>query len=138
MISPDEQRLGDRADDREISGRSARRENLGQERRGRAKQRIYFQSPNRRLKTPIVHTRREFVCCLEEQFTYIADAEIYRQERGDSLLFEACPPAPRRDPPYALFNKLARLLKKVIGLNQRRPFRSSCFRRKTRYQYLKK
>ncbi|MFH1524765.1 MAG: cupin domain-containing protein [Chloroflexota bacterium] len=40
-------------------------------------------------KTPIVHTGREFVYCLEGQLTYIVDAETYRLEPGDSLLFEA-------------------------------------------------
>jgi transcriptional regulator with XRE-family HTH domain len=40
-------------------------------------------------KTPIVHTGREFVYCLEGQLTYIVDTETYRLEPGDSLLFEA-------------------------------------------------
>jgi transcriptional regulator with XRE-family HTH domain len=40
-------------------------------------------------KTPIVHTGREFVYCLEGQLTYIVDTETYQLEPGDSLLFEA-------------------------------------------------
>ncbi len=40
-------------------------------------------------KTPIVHTGREFVYCLEGQLIYIVDTETYRLEPGDSLLFEA-------------------------------------------------
>jgi transcriptional regulator with XRE-family HTH domain len=40
-------------------------------------------------KTPIVHTGREFIYCLEGQITYIVDSETYRLEPGDSLLFEA-------------------------------------------------
>lgn len=40
-------------------------------------------------KTPIVHTGREFVYCLEGQITYTVDTDTYRLEPGDSLLFEA-------------------------------------------------
>ena len=40
-------------------------------------------------KTPIVHTGREFVFCLEGHVAYSVDAEVYRLEPGDSLLFEA-------------------------------------------------
>jgi transcriptional regulator with XRE-family HTH domain len=40
-------------------------------------------------KTPIVHTGREFVFCLEGQITYSVDAETYQLESGDSLLFDA-------------------------------------------------
>jgi len=40
-------------------------------------------------KTPIVHTGREFVYCLEGKLTYIVDTETYLLESGDSLLFEA-------------------------------------------------
>ncbi len=40
-------------------------------------------------KTPIVHTGREFVFCLEGRIAYTVDGETYRLEPGDSLLFEA-------------------------------------------------
>jgi DNA-binding XRE family transcriptional regulator len=40
-------------------------------------------------KTPIVHTGREFVYCLEGHIAYTVDIEIYLLEPGDSLLFEA-------------------------------------------------
>jgi transcriptional regulator with XRE-family HTH domain len=40
-------------------------------------------------KTPIVHTGREFVYCLEGNIAYTVDAETYLLEPGDSLLFEA-------------------------------------------------
>jgi transcriptional regulator with XRE-family HTH domain len=40
-------------------------------------------------KTPIVHTGREFVYCLEGHIAYTVDSEIYLLEAGDSLLFEA-------------------------------------------------
>lgn len=39
--------------------------------------------------TPIVHTGREFVYCLEGQLAYTIDGETYILEVGDSLLFEA-------------------------------------------------
>jgi uncharacterized cupin superfamily protein len=40
-------------------------------------------------KTPIVHTGREFVYCLEGQISYTIDVASYLLEPGDSLLFEA-------------------------------------------------
>jgi uncharacterized cupin superfamily protein len=40
-------------------------------------------------KTPIVHTGREFVYCVEGQIAYTVDTETYLLEPGDSLLFEA-------------------------------------------------
>jgi len=40
-------------------------------------------------KTPIVHTGREFVYCLEGHITYHVDEEIYQLSPGDSLMFEA-------------------------------------------------
>ena len=40
-------------------------------------------------KTPIVHTGREFVYCLEGKLGYTVDTETYLLEPGDSLLFEA-------------------------------------------------
>ncbi len=40
-------------------------------------------------KTPIVHTGREFVYCLEGHIAYTVDTETYLLEPGDSLLFEA-------------------------------------------------
>ncbi len=40
-------------------------------------------------KTPIVHTGREFVYCLEGKIAYSVDTETYLLEPGDSLLFEA-------------------------------------------------
>jgi transcriptional regulator with XRE-family HTH domain len=40
-------------------------------------------------KTPIVHTGREFVYCLEGRIAYSVDTEIYLLEPGDSLLFDA-------------------------------------------------
>jgi uncharacterized cupin superfamily protein len=39
--------------------------------------------------TPIVHTGREFVYCLEGHITYYVDDQTYRISPGDSLLFEA-------------------------------------------------
>jgi transcriptional regulator with XRE-family HTH domain len=39
--------------------------------------------------TPIVHTGREFVYCLEGHIAYTVDATTYILEPGDSLLFEA-------------------------------------------------
>ena len=40
-------------------------------------------------KTPIVHTGREFVYCLEGCITYHVDDRSYQLEQGDSLMFEA-------------------------------------------------
>lgn len=40
-------------------------------------------------KTPIVHTGREFVYCLEGHIVYHVDDQAYQLEPGDSLLFEA-------------------------------------------------
>lgn len=40
-------------------------------------------------KTPIVHTGREFVYCVEGKIAYTVDKETYVLELGDSLLFEA-------------------------------------------------
>ncbi len=40
-------------------------------------------------KTPIVHTGREFVYCLEGRIAYSVDTDTYLLEAGDSLLFEA-------------------------------------------------
>jgi transcriptional regulator with XRE-family HTH domain len=40
-------------------------------------------------RTPIVHTGREFVYCLEGHVAYTVDTETYLLEPGDSLLFEA-------------------------------------------------
>jgi transcriptional regulator with XRE-family HTH domain len=40
-------------------------------------------------KTPIVHTGREFVYCLEGRIAYTVGTETYLLEPGDSLLFEA-------------------------------------------------
>jgi len=40
-------------------------------------------------KTPIVHTGREFIYCLEGHIAYSVDSETYLLETGDSLLFEA-------------------------------------------------
>jgi len=40
-------------------------------------------------KTPIVHTGREFVYCLEGHITYHVDDQPYQLEQGDSLMFEA-------------------------------------------------
>jgi uncharacterized cupin superfamily protein len=40
-------------------------------------------------KTPIVHTGREFVYCVEGKIAYAVDTETYVLEPGDSLLFEA-------------------------------------------------
>jgi transcriptional regulator with XRE-family HTH domain len=39
--------------------------------------------------TPIVHTGREFVFCLEGKIIYTIEEETYILEAGDSLLFEA-------------------------------------------------
>ncbi len=43
-------------------------------------------------KTPIVHTGREFVYCLEGRIDYSVDTETYLLESGDSLLFDAYQP----------------------------------------------
>jgi transcriptional regulator with XRE-family HTH domain len=40
-------------------------------------------------RTPIVHTGREFVYCLEGRLAYIIEGQTYVLEPGDSLLFEA-------------------------------------------------
>lgn len=40
-------------------------------------------------KTPIVHTGREFVYCLDGHITYQVDEQSYQLEPGDSLMFEA-------------------------------------------------
>jgi len=40
-------------------------------------------------KTPIVHTGREFVYCLEGRITYHVEDRPYQLEQGDSLMFEA-------------------------------------------------
>ncbi len=40
-------------------------------------------------KTPIVHTGREFVFCLDGLAEYLVDGTAYLLEPGDSLLFEA-------------------------------------------------
>ncbi len=40
-------------------------------------------------KTPIVHTGREFVYCINGQVEYLVDETPYLLEPGDSLLFEA-------------------------------------------------
>jgi transcriptional regulator with XRE-family HTH domain len=40
-------------------------------------------------KTPIVHTGREFVYCLEGHISYHVDDQTYQLSPGDSLLFEA-------------------------------------------------
>jgi transcriptional regulator with XRE-family HTH domain len=40
-------------------------------------------------KTPIVHTGREFVYCLEGHIVYHVDNQAYPLEPGDSLMFEA-------------------------------------------------
>jgi transcriptional regulator with XRE-family HTH domain len=40
-------------------------------------------------RTPIVHTGREFVYCLEGHIAYTVDTETFLLEPGDSLLFEA-------------------------------------------------
>jgi transcriptional regulator with XRE-family HTH domain len=40
-------------------------------------------------KTPIVHTGREFVYCLEGSVRYLVDSREYVLEPGDSLVFEA-------------------------------------------------
>jgi transcriptional regulator with XRE-family HTH domain len=40
-------------------------------------------------KTPIVHTGREFIYCLEGHIAYSVDSETYLLEAGDSLFFEA-------------------------------------------------
>jgi transcriptional regulator with XRE-family HTH domain len=40
-------------------------------------------------RSPIVHTGREFVYCLEGRITYHVDEQAYRLEPGDSLMFEA-------------------------------------------------
>jgi transcriptional regulator with XRE-family HTH domain len=39
--------------------------------------------------TPIVHTGREFVYCLEGSLAYAIEGDTYILEEGDSLLFEA-------------------------------------------------
>lgn len=48
--------------------------------------------------TPIVHTGREFVYCLEGKITYIVNGEPYVLEPGDSLLFEAYLPHQWKNP----------------------------------------
>ncbi|RPJ24040.1 MAG: cupin domain-containing protein [Chloroflexi bacterium] len=40
-------------------------------------------------RTPIVHTGREFVYCLEGHIIYHVDDQAYQLEPGDSLMFEA-------------------------------------------------
>lgn len=40
-------------------------------------------------KTPIVHTGREFVYCLQGQIVYHVDNQSYSLQPGDSLMFEA-------------------------------------------------
>lgn len=40
-------------------------------------------------KTPIVHTGREFVYCLEGSVAYVVGEETYQLDPGDSLMFEA-------------------------------------------------
>lgn len=40
-------------------------------------------------RTPIVHTGREFVYCLDGHITYFVDDQSYPLETGDSLMFEA-------------------------------------------------
>ncbi|MBK9925379.1 MAG: cupin domain-containing protein [Anaerolineales bacterium] len=40
-------------------------------------------------KTPIVHTGREFVYCLEGRITYHVEDQSYQLKQGDSLMFEA-------------------------------------------------
>jgi transcriptional regulator with XRE-family HTH domain len=40
-------------------------------------------------KTPIVHTGREFVYCLEGHISYTVESDTYLLGPGDSLLFEA-------------------------------------------------
>ena len=40
-------------------------------------------------RTPIVHTGREFVYCLEGHITYHVEDQTYPLEQGDSLMFEA-------------------------------------------------
>lgn len=40
-------------------------------------------------RTPVVHTGREFVFCLEGRLTYTIDGVAYELEPGDSLLFDA-------------------------------------------------
>lgn len=52
--------------------------------------------------TPIVHTGREFVYCIEGQIAYTVDTESYVLEPGDSLLFEAYLPHYWRNPGTAL------------------------------------
>ncbi|MBE0671604.1 MAG: cupin domain-containing protein [Anaerolineales bacterium] len=40
-------------------------------------------------KSPIVHTGREFVYCLEGRIAYTVESKTYLLEAGDSLIFEA-------------------------------------------------
>jgi len=40
-------------------------------------------------RSPVVHTGREFVYCLEGQITYTIDGETYPLSPGDSILFDA-------------------------------------------------
>jgi transcriptional regulator with XRE-family HTH domain len=40
-------------------------------------------------RTPIVHTGREFVYCLEGRIVYLVDDQVYTLDPGDSLMFEA-------------------------------------------------
>ncbi len=49
-------------------------------------------------RTPIVHTGREFVYCVEGQIAYTIDTKSYTLEPGDSLLFEAYLPHTWRNP----------------------------------------
>jgi transcriptional regulator with XRE-family HTH domain len=49
-------------------------------------------------KTPIVHTGREFVYCLEGRIAYSVDTETYLLEPGDSLLFDAYLPHHWKNP----------------------------------------
>ncbi|HEX7568611.1 MAG TPA: cupin domain-containing protein [Anaerolineaceae bacterium] len=49
-------------------------------------------------KTPIVHTGREFIYCLEGHIAYSVDSETYLLEPGDSLLFEAYLPHHWKNP----------------------------------------
>ena len=49
-------------------------------------------------RTPIVHTGREFVYCLEGRLAYTIEEETYVLAPGDSLLFEAYLPHRWRNP----------------------------------------
>jgi transcriptional regulator with XRE-family HTH domain len=50
---------------------------------------------------PVVHNGHEFVYCLEGHLIYEIEDQIYRLERGDSLLFEAHLPHRWRNPDAA-------------------------------------